>query len=50
MGYQHFMIGDDICFDENTLLLGLDILHAIGVDYEKYQNKHPKASPALSPA
>lgn len=29
MGYRHFMIGDDICFNEGSLMLGLDILQAI---------------------
>lgn len=28
-GYKYFMIGDDICFDRETLLLALDILKAI---------------------
>ncbi|MBT6690800.1 hypothetical protein HOB10_00500 [Candidatus Parcubacteria bacterium] len=29
MGYGHIMVGDDICFDEDTLMLALDILSAI---------------------
>jgi len=33
MGYRHFMVGDDICFDEDSLMLGLDILRAIGEDF-----------------
>ncbi|MFC1608704.1 pyruvate kinase [Patescibacteria group bacterium] len=34
MGYQHLMIGDDICFNEDVLFLALDILDAIGREYE----------------
>jgi len=30
MGYEHFMVGDDICFNENSILLALDIMKAIG--------------------
>ncbi|MFA7662536.1 MAG: pyruvate kinase [Patescibacteria group bacterium] len=30
MGYNTIMVGDDICFDKDTLLLSLDILNAIG--------------------
>jgi pyruvate kinase len=33
MGYRHFMVGDDICFDEDALMLGLDMLAAIGEGY-----------------
>jgi len=33
MGYQHFMIGDDVCFDRNLLMLALDILNAIDQNY-----------------
>lgn len=33
MGYGHFMIGDDICFDEGSLMLALDILTAIDKEY-----------------
>lgn len=33
MGYRHFMVGDDICFDEDSLMLGLDMLKAIGDGY-----------------
>jgi hypothetical protein len=29
MGYKHIMVGDDICFDEDVLMLALDILSAI---------------------
>ncbi len=35
MGYRHFMIGDDICFHEESLLLALDILQAIDRDYRR---------------
>lgn len=30
MGYQTFMVGDDICFEKGPLMLALDILLAIG--------------------
>lgn len=30
MGYETFMVGDDICFDKGPLMLALDILQAIG--------------------
>lgn len=33
MGYKTFMIGDDICFNEDTLMLALDIMAAIGKEY-----------------
>ena len=29
MGYKNIMVGDDICFDEDVLMLALDILSAI---------------------
>lgn len=32
LGYRNFMIGDDICFDRGQLLLGLDIMRAIGAE------------------
>jgi pyruvate kinase len=34
MGYRTFMIGDDICFSKDSLMLAIDILGAIGDDYE----------------
>ena len=34
MGYEQFMVGDDICFDEPVLMLGLDIMKAIARDAE----------------
>lgn len=33
LGYKHFMIGDDICFNEDSLMLALEILTAIGKEY-----------------
>lgn len=33
MGYKHFMVGDDICFNEDSLMLALEILTAIGKEY-----------------
>ena len=33
LGYKHFMIGDDICFQEDSLMLALEILTAIGKEY-----------------
>ncbi|PIS21567.1 hypothetical protein COT51_02095 [candidate division WWE3 bacterium CG08_land_8_20_14_0_20_41_15] len=35
MGYEHFMIGDDICFNEGSLFLALDILTAISSKYSR---------------
>lgn len=32
-GYKTFMIGDDICFNEDSLMLALEILVAIGKEY-----------------
>ena len=29
MGYARFMVGDDICFNENSIMLALDIMKAI---------------------
>ncbi len=51
MGYQNLMIGDDICFNQEMLLLSLDILQAIGVYYEPAKPRpspHPPASPSPS--
>ncbi len=36
MGYKTFMIGDDICFDEDTVLLALDMLAAIGDEVRRW--------------
>lgn len=33
MGYRNFMIGDEICFDQQRLLLALDTLSAIAKNY-----------------
>ena len=33
MGYQTLMIGDDICFEEERLLLALDILNSIAEEF-----------------
>jgi pyruvate kinase len=33
MGYEHFMVGDDVCFNREVLLLALDILDAIARKY-----------------
>jgi len=33
MGYKYFMIGDDICFNEDGLMLAIEILSAIGKEY-----------------
>jgi pyruvate kinase len=33
MGYKNFMVGDDICFNEDSLMLALEILTAIGKEY-----------------
>ena len=33
MGYKTFMIGDDICFNEDGLMLTIEILSAIGREY-----------------
>jgi len=33
MGYRNFMLGDDICFNKDSLMLALDMLKAIGDEY-----------------
>lgn len=34
LGYETFMMGDEICFNEDGLMLALDIMKAIGEEYE----------------
>lgn len=33
MGYEHLMVGDDVCFNRDILLLALDIMEATGKNY-----------------
>lgn len=35
MGYKHFMIGDDICFDHDVLMLAIETLSAIDRNYRR---------------
>ena len=35
MGYRNFMLGDDICFNRDSLMLALDMLQAIGQEYSE---------------
>lgn len=34
MGYRTFMVGDDICFNRDLLLLAMDIIEAVGKNYK----------------
>jgi len=42
MGYEHFMIGDDICFNRDMLFLAVDILQVIGGEHGRaHSSIHP---------
>lgn len=40
IGFSHFMIGDDICFNEDSLFSALNLMQAIGEDYTPRKQKH----------
>lgn len=47
IGYKNYMIGDDICFDEDSLMSSINIMEAIKHDYkpkntQTYQHKRAK--------
>ena len=45
IGYQHLMIGDDICFKEDSIMSALNLLHAIDASYHPRERVYVRDMP-----